>query len=464
MHHLARLLGSAFPWALAVVLAAALLLVARDSLLLVLLGIAAAAGVAVVVIFGPHRTGVGAIVVGTLGAPMSALVLPMATFVTLADLFYVIGFILLIPTIIGNKHRIPPGFAGTALACLGIGLVATLASPDWLTSLNFQARFIAGVLVLPTAFLLWRPSRAVIHALCTAYVLGVMVSLYGGIALGDRPGGRFIGFTEHPNVYGLTGLFAVGLVTFMLRQVKQVWVPVWLFFGASSLAVIWFSGSRAALVVAGALALAFPVIERSAKTAAWLLGSVATLLLVADRVKIGGGSALDRLLGGEVSSNSDAAREELFNHYLDGFWERPFLGHGFEESVLGHNVYLQMAYSMGALGALAFFALLCVGAAQLLSAPKPFNRVAYPIVSYAMIAPLTSVVWDRYIWVPATLSFLLAADVARQRAGQPTDLLPMPEPEPERPAGPGKRRANVAVDHLGTRTSITAAPSLRPRR
>ncbi len=457
-----RLVASAFLWGLAIVLTAALVIVARDSLVLAILGIVAAMVIAFIVIVGPHRAGTSFVVLGTVGAPMSALVVPQATFVTLADLLYAVGFVLLLPTILQSNVRMPAVFTGAALACLGIGLVATLASGDWLTSFGFQIRFVAGVLIVPLVFLLWRPSLKVVQALCTAYVLGVMISLYGGLALGDRPGGRFIGFTEHPNVYGLTGLFATGIVVFMISQVRKQWVWLWLFFGASALGVVWFSGSRAALVVAGALALAFPILERSAKTAGWLIGSVAALLLIADRIKIGSGSALDRLLGGEVSSNSDAAREELFNHYWEGFLDRPFIGHGFEESVLGHNVYLQIAFAMGVFGMLAFIVVIAAGAAQLLTAPKPFNRIAYPAVSYLMIAPLTSVVWDRYIWVPIALALVLAADVARQRAGQVTDLLSAPDTAP-RPEGSGRRRADVPVDSVPTRTQIYAPPSLRSR-
>ncbi len=461
MRLLGRLLGAAFPWALAIVLTAALLLVARDSLVLCVLGIVAALVICVIVIAGPERAGVGFVVIGTMLAPMSALVVPGATFVTGTDLFYSVGFLLLLPTILQRNVHLPPGFSVTALLCLGIGLVASMAADDPLTSLNFQARFVAGVLILPLVFMLWRPNLRIVQALATAYVLGMMISLVGGVARGDRPGGRFIGFTEHPNVYGLTGLFATGLIVFMISQVKPIWHWAWYLAGAASLGVVWFSGSRAALVVAGALALAFPVVERSAKAAGWLIGSAAALLVVADRIPMGSGSALDRLLGGEVSSNSDLAREQLFRHYWDGFLQRPFIGHGFEESVLGHNVYLQMAFAMGVFGLAAFLALIGAAALQLLLAPKPLNRLAYPAVSYAMVAPLTSVVWDRYIWVPIALAFVLSADVLRVRGGEPGDLVPGPEPEPAT-AG-GKRRADRPVDSP-TQTPIFAPPLLRPRR
>lgn len=421
-----RALGDAFTWGLAIVLCAGLLVVARDEMVWAVIGIAVAAVLTVIVVLGPEKAGTVFVVLGTLTAPMSALVVPGATFVTATDLLYAVGFVLLMPTILGRHIGIPPAFSFTAMACLFIGLVATLAAPDVLTSLNFQARFVAGVIIVPLVFLAWRPKLPVVQALAAAYVIGTAISFLGGIARGDRPGGRFIGFTEHPNVLGLTGMFATGLCVFLITQTRRSLAWIWLAGGATGLAVVWFSGSRAALVVAGAIAILFPVVERSARAAGWLLGSGTVAVVAASQIKFEGDSALDRLLGGGSASYSDAEREQLFDRYWQGFLDQPILGHGFEEAVLGHNVYLQIAYSMGIFGAIAFVLLIAVGAAQLLLAPKPFNRLAYPILSYAMIAPLTSVVWDRYIWVPAALAFVVAADVARVRAGHPGDLIPPP--------------------------------------
>lgn len=432
-----RALEDIFFWAVAVVLCVALLVVGRDEVVWIVLAVAVAVVATVIVVLGPDRAGTSFVVLGTFTAPMSALVVPSATFVTATDLLFAVGFVLLLPTILRRQVSIPPTFALTAIACLLIGLVATLATTNVMASLNFQARFVAGVLIVPVVFLLWRPSLPVIRALAAAYVFGVGVSFIGGIARGDRPGARFIGFTEHPNVLGLTGMFATGLCVFLVTQTRRSLAWIWVAGGAGGLGVVWFSGSRAALVVAVAIAVLFPILERSARAAGWLIGGATLGVLALTQIRLGGDSAFDRLTGGGSAAWSDAEREMLFQRYWRGFLDQPALGHGFEESVLGHNVYLQMAYAMGVFGVIAFGLLLLVGAAQLLLAPKPYNRLAYPILSYALIAPLTSVVWDRYIWVPAALAFLVAADVARVRAGAPSDFVPPPVAEPITPTTPG---------------------------
>lgn len=432
-----RTLEDIFFWAVAVALCAALLVVGRDDVMWVALAVAVAVVTTVIVVLGPDRAGTTFVVLGTFTAPMSALVVPSATFVTATDLLFAVGFVLLIPTILRRQVSIPTTFALTAFACLLIGLVATLATINVMGSLNFQARFIAGVLIVPLVFLLWRPPLPIVRILAAAYVLGVGVSFLGGIARGDRPGARFIGFTEHPNVLGLTGMFATGLCVFLVTQTRKSLAWIWIAGGAGGLGVVWFSGSRAALVVSVAIAVLFPIVERSARAAGWLLGGGTIGVVALTQIRLGGDSAFDRLTGGGSAAWSDAEREMLFERYWGGFLDRPIIGHGFEESVLGHNVYLQMAYSMGVFGAMAFILLLLVGASQLLLAPKPYNRLAYPILSYALIAPLTSVVWDRYIWVPAALAFVVAADVARVRAGGSGDFVPPPVAEPITPTAPG---------------------------
>ncbi|MDN5894570.1 MAG: hypothetical protein L0H93_11150, partial [Nocardioides sp.] len=39
------------------------------------------------------------------------------------------------------------------------------------------------------------------------------------------------------------------------------------------------------------------------------------------------------------------------------------------------------------------------------------HRLAYPVLAYTMIAVLTSVIWDRFIWAPLALSLVVAARV-----------------------------------------------------
>lgn len=155
---LRRGLGEVSLWGLAVLLCAALLVVARDEVVYIALGVITALVIAVIVALGPEKAGTSFVVLGTFAAPMSALVVPGATFVTATDLLYAIGFVLLLPTILGRHVGVPAGFSFFAMACLFIGVIASLAAPDVMGSLNFQLRFVAGVLIVPLVFLAWRPS------------------------------------------------------------------------------------------------------------------------------------------------------------------------------------------------------------------------------------------------------------------------------------------------------------------
>jgi hypothetical protein len=172
---------------------------------------------------------------------------------------------------------------------------------------------------------------------------------------------------------------------------------------------VWFSGSRAALVATVLIVLMWPVVERSVRGGLWLAMAGALGLLVADQVlSSSGDSAIARLLGGGSAVASDAAREQLTAHYLAEFLAKPLLGNGFEEAVLGHDVYLQVAYAMGIFGAIGFVLVLVSGALTLITIPRPLHRIAYPVIAYAMLAPLTSVIWDRFIWAALALTFAVA--------------------------------------------------------
>lgn len=404
------LLRGVLPAVFGALFLAGLLLLARDQLIAWIAGIVVAGFVVFVVMLGHERAGRWLVVLGLFAAPLSALVVPVATFVTATDVLFALGFTLLIPTLIGSRMRVPLTFTIGVFMCLAMGTLATLASTDLLASFDPQMRFVAGVVVVPLAFMAWQPSRKVCTHLAMAYCLGSLFSIvYGVVKNGERPGARFIGITEHPNVLGITGLLSLALVPFILSQVSRRWQWLWFLVAGASAATVWFSGSRAALLCAAVIVVMYVVIERASWTAGWMLGAAGVSLLFANRLAVDSDSALARILGGGSASFSDAQRSDLLDHYWARFLERPMVGHGFEEAVLGHIVYLEVAYSMGVLGLVGFLLILLSGSLILFTSPPPLHRLAYPVLAYAMIAVLTSVIWDRFIWAPLAISFVIAA-------------------------------------------------------
>lgn len=409
----------------------ALLLVARDGWIEYGAGVGVAALIAYVAVLGAELGGRYLVVLGLFLAPLSALVVPGASFVTAADAAFAVGFLLLIPAILRSRPRLPTAYVVGVFLILVTGSIASIAALHVAVSFNHMARFVAGVVLVPLAFLLWRPTVRHCAHLAIAYNFGVLVSAGYGVANGDSPGSRWIGWTEHPNVLGMTALLAVALVPFVMSQVDRRWHWAWLAIGAAQMGVVWFSGSRAALISLICLALMFPVIEKSARSAGWMLGAGAVLLLVIDQVAPRSGTALDRLLGGGSATFSDAQREELLRHYWSGFLDQPILGHGFEEAVLGHVVYLEVAFSIGVFGLAGFLLILLAGCLPMLTAPRPLHRVAYAPIAYAGIAMVTSVIWDRYIWSALALSFVIASRVGLDELDHRRDELDHRRDEPD---------------------------------
>ncbi|HEY9563346.1 MAG TPA: hypothetical protein VIR30_06200, partial [Nocardioides sp.] len=367
---------------------------------------------------------------------------PMASFVTFSDVLFAMGFGLLLPIMILGRTslRLPLVWVVGVLISLVMGTLASLLAGDILASFNMYARYLAGVIILPLVFMLWRPRIQVIGHLAMAYALGVVASIgYGVIKSGERPGARFIGMTEHPNVLGITGMIGLALIPFIWSRIDAKWHWFWLGVAAVNAATVWFSGSRAALVVTVMVVLMWPVVERSFRGGLWLgLGGAVGLLVADNFMSKSGDSAIARLLGGGSAGASDSARADLLEHYWNEFLERPLLGSGFEEAVLGHNVWLQVAYSMGIVGAIGFVLIILAGCLVLLTVPRPLHRIAYPVIAYAGLAGLTSVIWDRFIWAPLGLAFAVA--VGAWGAGvesAPEDASDDASADPEGPGGPG---------------------------
>lgn len=383
-----------------------------------LLGAAAALGVVLMMLLlataGIERSAVTLLTLGFVFAPMNN-VKPVAaiSFVTMSDVFLLVGVMTLFPVLvsrgIGRQAPFLIGVAGLVV----VGLLSSAAAEVPAASLNVLVRLLVGAMFLPLVFMAWRPGRGVMTLLAVAYLAGNGISVADGLITRTvSVEGRYIGLTEHPNILGLTSLLAISLVPFLLAEVPRRFRWTMLVAGAVSAYGIWMSGSRAALLGAVAMILIYLVLSRSIEHALLLFGaSIVPMYLVGRALTSSdvGSNALDRLRGGGSASLSDIDRENIARTAIDKFVDHPILGTGFADASLAHNIYLQIAAAGGVLG-LAFY-LLVLGATvrQPLLLQQPLRLLALPAMAYALVGPLTPLLWDRYIWCALALPFLVAA-------------------------------------------------------
>lgn len=393
---------------------AALLLLATFSHVAAIVAIGFAGLLALIVSLGLVRTATAIIVLAMFFAPLNDVRPSSAvSFVTAADLLFVLGFVLLVP-VIAFRPLVPPLlFVLGSMILVLTGVLASLASLDAGASLNHMTRFFVAALGLPVAFMLWRPGKRIVARLAAAYLAGQVFSVaYAFYENGDS--GRYAGLTTHPNFFGLSSLLAVSLVPFVLSFTppSRRWLP-WAA-GVVCLAGIWTSGSRAAFLVIVLIAMIYPVIQLSIKAAGLLAFAGAGVLIGAGRLfNDSGDNALSRLLGGGHADYSDAAREQLITDAIKSFKAHPLLGTGFVNPLEAHNIYLEIVVAVGVVGFVGYALILWSAVSPLFTLPKPFNQLAYPALAYASVGLLTNALWDRFIWAALTLpliAHLLASD------------------------------------------------------
>jgi hypothetical protein len=370
-----------------------------------------------IVAVGPVQLGAALVIAGFFFAPMNAIGPSSATSaITFADLFFAIGFPLLLPAILRRHFTVSPLYALGVTVLLVAGSIACLFAGDVGRSVNEFSRLVIAAVFLPLAVLAWHPERRNITALALAYVHGTLASFACGIATGTKSvDGRYAGLAEHPNALGLTAMFSLGLAPYLYSTFSQErrWYAVAL--GVASLGAVWASGSRAALLVSLLLIVLFLVVERSTRATLWVLalGGVAIAfsgkLLAADT----GGNALARLLGAGSANASDASRTARAQAALDTIREHPLVGTGFEDTLIAHVIYLQVFAAGGVFTFLAVCVILGEACRPLLSSARPLNQLCYPAVAYVLVGLITNALWDRYIWAPLAIALLVAAHTSR---------------------------------------------------
>lgn len=361
--------------------------------------------------FDLRVVGTGVVIVAMALAPLNDIrPVPALSFVTASDAAFLVGFGILAPILIRHEFRPPPMFLVGAGSIFVVGAIASGLADEPLLSLNHMIRLIVGAFGLPVLMMIWRPDRPTVVKLAWAYALGNVISVIAALVNGDVRGtdGRYVGLTTHANIFGLCCLLALAICPFLLTTVRdnKRWIPIVV--AVISAYGIWISGSRAALVVAVAVAIVYPLLARSIPAALAVFGlGIGAVAFVNRQIEAGvENNALGRLLGSSSAEGSDQERAEAFRAALDVFTDRPILGNGFANALEAHNVYLQIAAAVGTIGLVAYLAVIWSVVSPVFTAPRPANLLALPAAAYAMIAAITSLMWDRFIWSALSLAFL----------------------------------------------------------
>lgn len=409
--------------------------VSSNDLLFSIAAVVLAVALVVLVAIGPEKMGIGLMLLGMLTAPMNAL--GLSGNITVSDVFFVLGFGLLVPRLIVGRPKLPPLYVIGATILFTGGLITSLLSPGIEESLVGMAKIIAAMIVLVVVLNVLRPSGRLLDTLVWAYVVGQIIStayslVRGGAGMAQ---GRAVGLTTQPNFYGLGGQLAYALLIFLFYRVdpKHRWIVV------AAMAVVGFSvvnsGSRASLLCCALITVAWPIVERSA--AAWyfiVFGGIIAAL-TADRVlsALGQETVLDRLQGNTSAKFSDQAREGLIQQGFDLFWQHPIQGNGWgKDTILAfHNAYLEVAVGGGVLTLVGFVLIVAALVRPLFQAGTP-NRLAYAGLSYAAFGMIGPTLYDRIVWAVLALILITYQSAEQDKADE--DLLAQEEAEAERAA------------------------------
>lgn len=330
--------------------------------------------------------------------------------ITFSDVFFAVGFMLLIGTMLKRHSRLPPEWAAGSIIVVGAVLVSSALGPTPGVGINYGSRLIAAAVLLPLAMLWWRPTRDVIEGLAWAYIAGAVASSMFAVLEGPAVGTRYDGLATHVNFFALGGLIGIALLIhkWFVVPSNQRWIV--LACAAACFFAIWFSGSRAALLVMGVLILIVPVIERSALSAYAVLALAATAVASAEWLlqRAGEGSALARLKGDSSTTGSDTERREALAAGFEKWLLHPIMGKSFgEDSLAAHNIYLQVMVGVGLVGLVGFL-LILASALRPLFGTGELRRLGYTALAFGGVGMITNSLWDRFTWAALSLSILAA--------------------------------------------------------
>lgn len=358
-----------------------------------------------------------AIVLFALGIGLSPLdrLRPVAALgiASLSDLILFMALGLLIPVLLGKSFPREPLYLAAAGTLFMVGVVSSVLSDEPAGSLAFLMRLAIGALLLPIVFSMWQPPRKILITFAASYVIGNIVNLGFAYTVGVVDFGRRLGYSTHPNIMGLAAMLGFALCPFLWTVLPKAYRWTALAGAAGCGMGVWVSGSRAALLAVAAVVVLYLVFSRSVGVAVALFGlSIPVFYFVAQAYLNGDNSsdnALGRLFGGGSAGGSDIQREELAQQAWDSFQKHPIIGQGLAEILEAHNIYLQVAAGIGLIGLAVYLVLLGSVFLRAARLPHPYVLLVLPVMGYAIIGAMTTILWDRYVWTVLALPFLIPA-------------------------------------------------------
>lgn len=382
---------------------------------------------------GPEAVGTAFVGVAFATAPMYKGLAPAGSPATPTDLALVLGFLLLLPKMVGGTIRLPGLYVVAAVVITVNGFIGAVVSIAPAVALIALVFWIATMFGLPTMIRLWDPPMRTVNAMAWLFVAGHLVSTAYGLLIGGTVGaGRYMGLANHPNYYAESGMIAFALLLHLLATTQKRWL-VWPAMAICLYSVV-LSGSRAGTLAVAGIIFLIPFVERSAWKGYLLAfaASVTALVFTTRLTDIPLGGSLERLAGGGSAAGSDAVRARGLREGWERFLDHPLTGSGLVDIFEVHNNYLEAAIGVGLLGFIAFLAVLWTLGRPLLGT-SPWRRLSYTVAGYAAFGATTPALYDRTFWVAMSLSILavgagMRAD--RSRPDPPPGTEDQPEPTP----------------------------------
>ena len=391
----------------------------------VLFGLALFLAVAAPIV-GLARMGAGFILVGIATVTFNDVhPIPGAPWLELSDPFFLAGFVLVVPRLLGNPLRLPPALLVGAVGLLTVGTLSALLSDQPGPNFSHLLDVVRGLVFLPIFFAWWQPGRRTIVAVALAYMLGSSINVIAALLEGATFDDRYAGLTSHPNTLGICLVLSISLAPFLLAELRARYHWIVGLMTAISVGGIWLTGSRAAFACAALLVLLYPLFNRSIPAAIAVGALSLTAYSVADRMAqhANPDSLLGRLLGEGSAQASNEARLEGARQGIDQFLSHPLLGDGWLTVWGAHNGYIQVAAATGIFG-LASYLLLVAGLLRpLLAISPPSGLLATPMLATVMLDIFLPVLGARYVWVIVALS--TAAERLAAEEGANPDHAPM---------------------------------------
>lgn len=404
--------GPAVLVGLAVVLLAAGLIVAVAFLPAVApLALALALYVMVLAIVGRERMVVLTMMGVFATAPMAkGLAASPSSAITPTDVLLGVAIVLAAPTLITRRANLPYPYVIGLVVVLVTGAVASVLSAAPVQSLVNLLQWTYVLAFMPFFYLVWRPPARLVSLLLATYVAGHVVSTGWAFIEGPLGNGRYLGLSHHPNSFALAGMMSFAALLYLWHEHRGLAVRACIAVaGALAVQSVLLSGSRAATLVVAALIVMVPFVERSAVQGFAFAGlgalGVLALPVLAD---IGGeGSALARLTGGgdvnAANQERDTARETGFDLFLSS----PVTGNGLLDTYLFiHDNLLEVAVATGIFGLLGYLLMVFTLARPIFGSGR-HRRLSYLVWAYIGVGSAIPSLWDRTIWVPMALVFLI---------------------------------------------------------